>query len=140
MAQPRIEMILIKQLAGYLEMPIFIVDAQGTLVFYNESAELLLGRRYDETGEMSASQWGSAWTPTDEQGTPLAPEELPLSAALRGKPEFKRMWIQGLDHVRREIEAAAFPLIGLDTERLGAVVIFWQALGQPSPEPAAPSR
>lgn len=126
MARSGIEMILIKQLAGYLEMPIFIVDAQGTLVFYNESAELLLGRRYDETGEMSSAEWATAWIPTDGHGAPMAPEDLPLSVALAGKPSFKRFWIQGLDHVRRDIEAGAFPLIGLDRKQLGAVVIFWE--------------
>jgi PAS domain-containing protein len=53
MPQQEIEMILVRQLASYLAMPIFVVDPQGTLVFYNEPAELLLGRRFEETGEMS---------------------------------------------------------------------------------------
>ena len=39
MPQQEIEMILVRQLASYLAMPIFIVDPQGTLVFYNEPAE-----------------------------------------------------------------------------------------------------
>jgi hypothetical protein len=52
MLQQEIEMILMRQLAGYLAMPIFIVDPAGTLVFSNEPAEPILGRRFEETGEM----------------------------------------------------------------------------------------
>lgn len=127
MAQREIEMILIKQLASYLETPIFIVDAEGTLFFYNESAEILLGRRYDETGEMSAEAWAKAWMPVDENDAPLAAEDLPLWIALtQRKPAFRRFWIQGLDRVRRSIEASAFPLIGRQGNQLGAVVIFWE--------------
>jgi hypothetical protein len=127
MAQRDLEMILIKQLASYLETPIFIVDADGTLFFYNESAELLLGRRYDETGEMRAAEWATAWMPMDENDTPLAPEDLPLSIALsQRKPAFRRLFIQGLDRVRRGIDAFAFPLVGRQGNQLGAVVIFWE--------------
>ncbi len=50
--QQEIEMILARQLASYLVMPIFVVDPAGTLVFYNEPAEPILGRRFDETGAM----------------------------------------------------------------------------------------
>ncbi len=35
--QQEIEMILARQLASYLVMPIFVVDPAGTLVFYNET-------------------------------------------------------------------------------------------------------
>jgi hypothetical protein len=32
---PPVELILMRQLASYLATPIFLVDADGTLVFYN---------------------------------------------------------------------------------------------------------
>jgi hypothetical protein len=47
MAQHPIEVILMRQLASYLAMPILLVDPAGTLLFYNEPAERLLGRRYN---------------------------------------------------------------------------------------------
>jgi hypothetical protein len=52
MAPKAVELILMRQLASYLAMPIFLVDPDGNLLYYNEPAEYLLGRRYDETGEM----------------------------------------------------------------------------------------
>ena len=69
-------------LASYLALPIFLVDPSGTLVFYNEPAEQILGRRFEETGEMSAAEWSTIFQPTDDAGRPLAPESLPLMVAL----------------------------------------------------------
>jgi PAS domain-containing protein len=127
MAQRDIELILIRQLASYLAMPIFIVDPEGNLVFYNEPAEAILGRRFEETGEMPASEWATLWMPSDEHGNPLPPEAVPLSVALNdNRPVHRRLSIRGLDHVTRNIEAVAFPLIGQAARRVGAVVIFWE--------------
>ena len=39
MPQQEIEVILMRQLASYLAMPILVVDTEGDLVFFNEAAE-----------------------------------------------------------------------------------------------------
>jgi len=57
MAQQEIEVILIRQLASYLAMPMVIVNPVGTLIFYNEPAEELLAMRFEETGEMPEDEW-----------------------------------------------------------------------------------
>ena len=62
MAQP-IQIILMRQLAGYLSVPMFLVGPSGDLLFYNEPAEAILGRRFNETGAMSAKEWSAAFTP-----------------------------------------------------------------------------
>ncbi len=128
MSQKAIEVILTRQLASYLAMPIFLVDADGTLVFYNEPAERILGRRFEETGEMPAGEWSTAWIPTDDRGTPLAAETLPLMMTLREhRPAHGVFWIQGLDGVRRRIETTAIPLLGSAGRYLGALAVFWEA-------------
>jgi len=128
MSQKEIEQILIRQLASYLAMAVFIVDADGNLVFYNEPAERILGHRFDETGEMTAMEWATAWTPTDEAGNALAPEALPLWIALHERRvATSRLWIRGLDNVPRFIEAVGFPLLGQGERHLGAVVLMWEA-------------
>ena len=127
MAQKAIEVILTRQLASFLSMPIFIVDPAGALVFYNEPAERVLGLRFEETGEMPASEWATAFTPTDDHGKSLPPEKLPLMIAVaKRRPAHGRFWIRGLDGVRRHIDAGAFPLIGHQDRHLGAVAIFWE--------------
>ena len=44
-AQKPLEIILMRQLASYLAMPIFLVDPRGDMLFYNERAEAILGTR-----------------------------------------------------------------------------------------------
>lgn len=126
-SQKEIELILARQLASYLVMPIFIVDPQGNLIYYNEPAELILGRRFEETGEMPVAEWSTLYQPEDETGNPLAPELLPLVVALTNhSPAHRNMWIQGLDGVRRLIQVTAFPLNGQAERHLGALAIFWE--------------
>lgn len=126
--QHEIEVILMRHLASYLVMPIFIVDGVGTLVYYNEPAEAILGRRFEETGAMPMQEWSTIFVPTDELGAVLPPESLPLSIALaERRPAHRRFWIRGLDGVLRLIEVAAFPLIGQSDRFLGGVAIFWEA-------------
>jgi PAS domain-containing protein len=126
--QRPIEVILTRQLASYLAIPIFIVDPAGTLVFYNEPAEGILGKRYEETGEMPAAEWSGIFAPTDEHDVPLAPERLPLRVCLaEHRPAHGRFLIRGLDGVRRHVEATAFPLIGHAGRDLGAVAVFWES-------------
>jgi PAS domain S-box-containing protein len=123
-----VEVILMRQAASYLAMPIFVVDPKGDLVYFNEPAEQLLGLRYEEVGEMPAEEWSTIFVPTDERGDPLPPESLPLMIALRElRPAHERFYIRGLDGQERELFVTAFPLIGQHARGLGAVAIFWEA-------------
>jgi PAS domain-containing protein len=127
MSQRPVELILTRQLASYLAMPIFLVDPAGNLLYYNEPAEVLLGRRYDETGEMPFEEWSTIFSPTDEIGAPLPPEALPLAIAVRKHRASHRVfWIRGLDGIARRIGVTAFPLEGQGGRHLGAVAIFWE--------------
>ena len=128
MAQKEIELILARQLASYLALPLFLVGPDGALLFYNEPAELVLGRRFDETGAMPESEWATLFVPEDAAGRPLPPEEVPLVIALRERrPVHQAIRIRGLDGVRRHIQVTAFPLIGQAERFLGAVAMFWEA-------------
>jgi len=127
MSQKPIELILMRQLASSLAMPVFLVDAEGTLVFYNEPAERVLGMRFEETGEMPSAEWATLWQPTEVDGRPLAPERVPLMIAVaERRAAHGELWIRGLDGARRRIDSSAFPLIRVTDELLGAVVIFWE--------------
>ncbi len=128
MPQRPIEVILTRQLASTLAMPVFLVDTAGTLVFYNEPAEAMLGMRFEETGEMPAAEWAALWSPFERDGTPLGAERLPLMIAVaEGRPVHGDFWIRRVEGGRRHIEATAFPLTRVTDEVLGAVVIFWEA-------------
>ncbi|MGH9002717.1 MAG: PAS domain-containing protein [Acidimicrobiia bacterium] len=121
-------MVLLKQVASYLAMPIFVVDAEGTLVYYNEPAEELLGHRYEEAGQLPLELWGRLWTPTNAQGDPLPPDRLPLAIAVRERrPAQETMWIRGLDGVTRRITITAIPIHGRTSELIGGMSIFWES-------------
>ncbi|MBI3762344.1 MAG: PAS domain-containing protein [Chloroflexi bacterium] len=127
MIAKEVEIILARQWASYLAMPIFIVDPQGTLIYYNESAEHILGRRFEETGEMPVAEWATLFKASDEAGKPLDSDTLPLVIALaERRPARRDFWIRGLDDVLRHIEVSAFPLIGLGQRHLGAMAIVWE--------------
>jgi len=126
MVQKEIEIILMRQLASYLSVPIFVVNPEGTLLFYNEPAEALLGVTFDEAGEMPMAEWSTIFKPTDEAGQPLSPQDLPLVATLQtGLPSRAALWITGLDGVRRKLDVMTFPLTGQGRRLLGAAAILW---------------
>ena len=127
-AQMDIELILMRQLAAHLVMPMFIVDREGALLFYNEAAQILLGRSYEENSEMPLEEWAAGFRPTRENGELVPPEELPLVIALRESraAHLSPLIILGGDHVRRRIAVTAFPLLGQQGRKLGAVAIFWE--------------
>jgi PAS domain-containing protein len=122
-----IQIILIRQLAGYIGVPLLLADPKGDLLFYNEPAEAIVGLRFEETGAIPAQTWTSMFAPTDEQGQPIPPEELPLIIALATRrPAYKRFHIRGMNGVRRHIEVASIPIVGLQGEFLGATSLFWE--------------
>lgn len=127
MSQQDIEVILMRQLASCLALPILVVDPKGDLVFFNEPAEAILGRRFEETGTLRRGEWSATFKPTDSKGVPLTRQDQPLFIATEERrPVHGRGSIQGLDGVRREIEGAAFPLLAKGGRFLGAVSIFWE--------------
>ncbi|TLD69740.1 PAS domain-containing protein [Phragmitibacter flavus] len=130
MPQKDIELILMRQLASCLATPVFLVDPQGNLVFYNEHAEAILGRRFEETGSMPVGLWSTIFSPRDGRGREILPEALPLVIALRKKvPAQKRFWIKSLDGSKKQVEATAFPLMGQTGRLVGAVTMIQEVKG-----------
>jgi len=126
MAYP-IEIILNRQLADCLDIPVFITDTVGNLLFYNEPAEGILGRRYQDTGEMPVEVWGTIFKSKDEDGNLLQPEELPLVKTLLNQlPYFKTFWIESLQGKTEKISVSSYPIIGRAGIFHGAVAIFWR--------------
>lgn len=108
-------------------MPILIVDTEGTLIFYNEPAEVILDQRFDETGEMAADEWSALFAFADEARNPIAQEERPMMLALsERKPNSRTVWIRCGDGKWRHVSITAYPLIGEGGQFLGATMIFWE--------------
>ena len=126
MGQQPIELILVRHLASRLAVPVFVVDATGDLVYFNEPAEPVLGRRFEEIRTMPFDEWTTAFVPRAE-GRDLAVDELPLVIALRRHvPAHNQFEIAAADGVRRIIEVTAFPIVSLGERQIGAVAMFWE--------------
>ncbi|HEX2032245.1 MAG TPA: PAS domain-containing protein [Actinomycetota bacterium] len=122
--------ILARGLASSVATPMFLVDPDGTLVYYNEPAEEILGQTYAEAGEMTAEEWGGTTfvSPEDpDTGKPLPLTDMPLAVAVtERRPAHRSMRITGVDGDRRQIAVTAFPLFARTDEFVGAVAIFWE--------------
>jgi PAS domain-containing protein len=125
MAQP-VELILAKQAASGLSVPILILDARGDTLFYNEPAEGIFGRRFDEIDVLPFEERTALLAPRREDGEPLPVEQLPGMLCMRERrPAHAEFFIRGLDGIPRMIEATAIPVEGASGEVLGAFVVMW---------------
>ncbi len=113
MAGRPIELILAKQWGGLLGTPMLLLDAQGTLLYYNEPTEVLLGRSFGVTGPMVRGEWSSAFHFEDEDGQDMDADDTPLGAALdRQQGDQAVCYVRGVDGARLKIRMTAFPITG----------------------------
>jgi PAS domain-containing protein len=120
-------LILAREFASKLATPMFISDADGNLVFFNEPAGLVLGRSFAEIGELPADRWEELFETEELNGTPVPLERMPAGIALmEARPAHHRFVIKGLDGVRRVISVTAFPLLAARDDLIGVVAIFWE--------------
>lgn len=124
-----IELILFRQVASYLAMPMLLVDADGDLVFFNEPAGALLGRHFDDTGEVSMAEWVHWFSPADDvEAHVITPYAISVLIALRTQQAaHDRVRITGPGGAPGMLETTAFPLQGQGGRMLGAVALFWPA-------------
>jgi PAS domain-containing protein len=124
-AQKPLELILARNLLSSISTPAFLVGREGTLLFYNEAAGALIGRRFEETGTMTAEEWTTAFGPFAEDGEPIPYDENKLTESLReGRPAHGNFRICVAGNVHQDIAASAIPIVGPDGSS-GAIVIFW---------------
>ena len=119
-----LDLILARNLISTMQVPAFLVDAEGTLLFYNVPAGELLGKRFEETGSLRRDEWREIG-PLDEAGNPLPDVTLPLTTTIReGRPAHQRFVVCSDDGTLVRIEASALPLASPNAFH-GAIVVFW---------------
>jgi PAS domain-containing protein len=132
LVQSDVEMVLLKQLASCLRIPIGILGTGGDLLFFNDPAESIFGFRFEETGGLEAEEWTAILQPGDETGAPLKSEDRPAVIALEQHvPAHRRLFIRSIHGGRQEVELTAIPLIAKEDRFLGALAIFWNPDAEP---------
>lgn len=124
MSRP-LELILARQWSTLLSVPVLLFDHDGVLVFFNEPAEVLLGRKYDETGSMVRPEWQAAFPMEDDDGKPIPGRDTPMACCLSdGNPTQRTVTVRGMDGLRRRATITAFPIKGLDHRSVGVMALF----------------
>ena len=119
-----LELILARNLISIVSLPAALFDVDGQVVFYNDAAAEVIGSPFEEIGAMPREEWNARFGPFNDDGTPVASDQLPLTIALReGRPAYARYRVRG-DRGLTEIEAGALPLVGPAGYR-GAILVFW---------------
>lgn len=128
-------LILARQLADHLATPIALVDAEGSLMFYNEAAEELLAQRFGEVGERPLTEWAALWPTESMDGTPFPTAEQPLVIVLQRRvAAHAEMVLNASDGSRRPIGLTCFPLFASESQDdgfEGAVIVFWELARTP---------
>ena len=122
-------LILARELAANLATPMFLIDADGMLVYFNEAAELMLGRSFGEVGPLTANEFGNRLQLAELDGRPMRRRDSPAGVAfLRRQPSHRSVLATSLDGNRRPFEVTAYPLFGKVGEMHGVLTVFWEAV------------
>lgn len=125
-SQKPLELILARNLLTSISTPSFLVDGVGTMIFYNEAAAALLGRSFEEAGQMSAEEWLATFGPFSREGEPVDLDEISLTQAIQdGQPAHGSFRIRAARGEEETVEAAAFPLVASANGTSGAMIMFW---------------
>jgi PAS domain-containing protein len=124
-SQP-LELILARNLVSAITLAAFLVDPDGRLVFFNDAAGELVGKRFEEVGRLRQEEWASEFGPFDEFGKLVPTDSMPLTVALRqGLPAHDRFRISGSDDELIDVDVSALPLGSADGFK-GAIIVFWR--------------
>ena len=126
--EPSLPLILARELAANLATPMFLIDAGGTLVYFNEAAELLLGKSYGEIGGITALEFGTMLKLEKVDGKPMRRRDSPAGVAFyEREPAHRTLLATTLDGTRQPFEVTAYPLFGHIGDMHGVLTVFWRA-------------
>jgi len=123
--QKPLELILARNLLSSISTPAFLVGEGGLLLFFNEAAAAMLGRRFEEIGSVPAAAWTAEFGPFDGNGRPLPYDEIPATVAVReNRPHHGKFRVCGAGGQHYDVEASTIPIVGPDGAT-GGIVLFW---------------
>src|SRR5687767_6270128 len=79
MSRP-LPLILARNLLSSMSTPGLLVDGDGSVAFFNDAAGALLGRRYEESGPMTAAAWTAEYG-QELKGNPASHKRVKLRTA-----------------------------------------------------------
>jgi PAS domain S-box-containing protein len=120
-------LILAREFASNVATPFLVLDAEGTLVFFNERAEQIIGSTWSEFGELPEQEWRTRLRVERLDGTPLANDETPSAIARRECRPVQETLVYNTDDGRRlTLSVTATPILEREDELVGVFLLFWE--------------
>lgn len=111
-----------------MNVPIWITDASGSLVYFNEPTAELIGLSFEEAGDLGTADISRRFELRDLDGSELSDDDRPLVIALeRRQPSQRLIRMRASDGVWKVVSDTAIPIIGEGDRHLGALVLLWAA-------------
>lgn len=124
--QRNLVLILARAFAAQLATAVFLLDPEGTVIYYNEAAEKLTRRPFIEGAGETVDEWMTRTRPRDTEGLDLPVQELPLGTTmLKQEPAYGIVIFRTADGVDRRVETASFPLFAHTEDFVGSFTIMW---------------
>jgi PAS domain-containing protein len=118
---------LARELAANLPTPMFLIDEKGMMVFYNDATAAILGKTFEEVGEIPSAEFGRDLDLATVDGQPLRRRDTPSGVAFfQRRPIHQTLMATGYDGRRNAYDATAHPLFGQGGEMQGVVCVFWE--------------
>ncbi len=120
--QHNLVLILARAFAAQLATAVFLLDPEGTFIYYNEAAERLTGRPFIEGAGSTADEWLYADPAAGRGGRRgRGPGSLPLGTTmLKQEPAYGIVTFRTADGVDRRVETATFPLFAHTEDFVGS--------------------
>ena len=127
MSPKALVLIVARELAANLATPIFLIDAGGTLVYFNDAAEQFFGRSFGEVGEMNVLEFAALLDLRANDGTELARRDTPTAATFNDhRPAHDQVRVRSLDGEDHQVQVTSLPLFGSTDDLHGVMTIFWE--------------
>ncbi len=125
MANYPVEFILARQLAEYMSTPIAIVDYDGKIIYYNEPAEYILGKKFNESGEIEYREWDNRFYLEHDRSAPMQVLDIPFISALSNRIILQgEYWMRNFEEVDQKVLIICVPIVGMGHRELGTIVYF----------------
>jgi PAS domain-containing protein len=129
-AHKSLPLILAREFAANIATPVTVMDETGRLVYFNEPAERILGRKQAEVGELPPHELSQIFKVERLEGGEVPLDDMPVGIAHRERcPAHDTLAFLTPTGERHEIEVTAFPLLGRDEGYFGVVAVFWELHG-----------
>lgn len=120
-------LILARELASNVATPFLVLDKDGTIVFFNERAEQIIGSTAAELGDLTEEQWRALLSVERLDGTPVASDQTPSAIARREcRPYLDTLVYTRQDGHRMKLVVMAVPLLAHANDLAGVFLVFWE--------------